>query len=160
MTITTAAKNQIDLTRGLALYDPTTGAPVELQGDDGNAHVAEQNNITGLRNPSSSTNAWVPVRPGTVSAVVISTTSAVAIGGSSVANDRQLIRVQAHTALAGTCVIAGLVDETGTAKSYTLPIGFVGERNFDFALNAAGALTVTCSTAGDDDKVVVTYAIP
>ena len=122
--------------------------------------VQEQSNITGLRNPSSATNAWIPTRAGTVYAVIISATSAVAIGGSAVANDRQLIRVQVHTALTGTCVISGFQDEAAGAKSYTIPAAFVGERSFDYALNSAGALTVTCSNAADDDKVLVTYAIP
>lgn len=133
-------------------------ADMLLKGTDGAAHVLEQGNITGLRNPSSSTNAWLPVRQ-LAQAVIISTTSAVAIGGSTVANDRQLFKVRVHTALSGTCVIAGFADEAGAAKSYTLPISFVGEVDFGGALNSAGALTVTCSTAGDDDKVLVTYGV-
>jgi len=40
--ITDKAKHQIDLTRGLALYDDATEEPIELKGTSGAAHVANQ----------------------------------------------------------------------------------------------------------------------
>ena len=73
--------------------------------------------------------------------------------GGGVANDAHFMGLYIHTALAGTCVITGFADETGAAKSVTLPAATVGFVNFFGAKNAAGALTITCSTAGDDDKV-------
>lgn len=109
--------------------------------------------IAGETNPDSATNAYLITRKQS-NVTIISTTAAVTIGGGA-ANDTHLLRVHIHTALAGTCVIAGFRDETGAAKSYTLPVGSVGTIDFEGALNAAGALTVTCSTAGDDDKVMV-----
>lgn len=155
MTITTAAKNQIDMTRGLALYDPATGTPIELQGDSGNAHVAEQNNITGLRNPSSATAAYLPVRQ-ECNLSIISKTTAVTIGAGA-ANDTHLMGILIHTALTGTCAITGFADSDGTAQTYTLPAGSVGFKDFLGARNAAGPLTITCSNASDDNLVAVLW---
>lgn len=56
---TPRAVTQINLSDGIALYDPSTGEPVELRGSDGAAHVAEQANVSGLRNPSSETNSYM-----------------------------------------------------------------------------------------------------
>lgn len=155
MTITTAARNQIDLTRGLALYDPATGAPTELQGTDGNAHVAEQNNTTGLRNASSATAAYLPVRQ-ECNVSIISKTTAVTIGAGA-ANDTHLMGLLIHTALTGTCAITGFADSDGTAQTYTLPAGSVGFKDFLGAINSAGALTITCSNASDDNLVAVLW---
>jgi hypothetical protein len=58
-------------------------------------------------------------------------------------------------ALTGTCVIAGFADSDGVAQSYTLPAASVGFRDFLGALNRAGALTITCSNAADDNLVAV-----
>lgn len=87
---------------------------------------------------------------------VISKTAAVTIGPA--ANDTALIGLAINAALTGTCVITGFADSDGTAQSITYPAatpaGFV---NLGGAINAAGPLTVTCSTAGDDNKVSVLY---
>ena len=87
---------------------------------------------------------------------VISKTSAVTIGGG-VANDTYLKRVIVLAALTGTCVFTGFADSDGVAQSFTIPSAFVGERNFGGAKNSAGALTVTCSNASDDNLVLVEW---
>lgn len=87
---------------------------------------------------------------------VISKTSAVTIGGG-VANDTYLKRVIVLAALTGTCVFTGFADSDGVAQSFTIPATFVGERNFGGAKNSAGALTVTCSNASDDNLVLVEW---
>jgi len=87
---------------------------------------------------------------------VISKTTAATIGGG-VANDTYLKRVIVLAALTGTCVIAGFADSDGAAQSFTIPAAFVGERNFGGAKNSAGALTVTCSNAADDNLVLVEW---
>ena len=76
---------------------------------------------------------------------------------SGVANDTYLKRVIVLAALTGTCVIAGFADSDGAAQSFTIPAAFVGERNFGGAKNSAGALTVTCSNASDDNLVLVEW---
>lgn len=87
---------------------------------------------------------------------VISKTTAVTIGGG-VANDTYLKRVIVLAALTGTCVFTGFADSDGVAQSFTIPSAFVGERNFGGAKNSAGALTVTCSNASDDNLVLVEW---
>lgn len=90
-------------------------------------------------------------------AAVISKTTAVTIGGGA-AFDTALVGIAINAALTGSCVITGFADSDGTAQSITYPAatpaGFI---NFAGAVNSAGALTVTCSTAGDDNKVVILY---
>lgn len=92
-------------------------------------------------------------------ASVISKTTAVTIGGG-VANDTKLVGLQILAALTGTCVITGFADSDGTAQTITLPAatpaGFV---DFKRAKNLAGALTITCSNAGDDNKVCVLWEV-
>ena len=87
---------------------------------------------------------------------VISKTTAVTIGPSA-ANTVHLVGLHITTALTGTCVITGFAASDGTAQSITLPIGSVGFKDFRGAINSAGALTVTCSTAGDDNFVSVLW---
>jgi len=87
---------------------------------------------------------------------VISTTSAVTIGGG-VANDTYLKRIRVLVALTGTCVVAGFADSAGSAQSFTLPATFVGDLSLGGAKNSAGALTVTCSNAADDNLVLVEW---
>lgn len=118
-------------------------------------HVVEQGNITGLRNPSSSTAAYLPVRQ-ECNLSIISKTTAVTIGGGS-ANDTHLMGLLIHTALTGTCAITGFADSDGAAQTYTLPAGSVGFKDFLGALNSAGALTITCSNASDDNLVAVLW---
>ncbi len=117
--------------------------------------TAEQANIVGTRNPSSATNAYVPVRQ-ECNLTIIRTTAARTIGAGA-ANDTHLMGVFIHTALTGTCAIAGFVDSAGAAQTYTIPAGFVGQVDFKGALNSAGALTFTCSNAADDNKVAVLW---
>jgi hypothetical protein len=118
-------------------------------------HVIEQGNIAGLRNPSSSTNAYIPVRQ-ECNLSIISKTTAVTIGGGA-ANDTHLMGLLIHTALTGTCAITGFADSDGTAQTYTLPVGSVGYKDFLGAINSAGALTITCSNASDDNLVAVLW---
>lgn len=92
---------------------------------------------------------------GLAKATIISKQTAVTIGGGA-ANDTVLSGILIVKALTGTCVITGFSDSDGAAKTITLPAatpaGFI---NFDGAVNDAGALTITCSNAGDDDNVIV-----
>jgi hypothetical protein len=90
-------------------------------------------------------------------ATVISQTTAVTLGGG-VANDARLMAIHIGTALTGTCVISGFADGAAAAQSYTFPASTVGTFNFFGAVNSAGALTVTCSNAADDNKVIVMWA--
>ena len=83
-------------------------------------------------------------------------TGAVTIGGG-LANDTHLMGLLIHTALTGTCAIAGFADSDGVAQTYTLPAGSVGYKDFLGALNTAGALTITCSNASDDNLVMVLW---
>ena len=111
--------------------------------------------IAGERLQSSATKSYLAVRD-EANVSVISKTSAVTIGGG-VANDTHLLGLQITTALNGTCVVSGFADSDGAAQSITFPIGSVGLKDFKGALNSAGALTITCSTAGDDNYVVVLW---
>lgn len=89
---------------------------------------------------------------------VISVTTAVTIGGG-VASDTYLLGITVVAALTGTCVITGFLDSAGNAQSVTLPATTVaGFKDFKGAVNAAGALTVTCSNASDDNLVLVHWA--
>lgn len=121
----------------------------------GNLNVSEQGNITGLRNPSSSTAAYIPVRQ-ECNLSIISKTTPVTIGGGA-ANDTHLMGLLIHTALTGTCAIAGFADSDGTAQTYTLPAGSVGYKDFLGAINSAGALIITCSNVADDNLVAVLW---
>lgn len=90
-------------------------------------------------------------------ATIISTTSAVTINGG-IASDTLLRRIIIGTALAGTLTIAGFQDEAGAAKSLVLPIATpAGSYEFGDALNEKGALTLTLSSATDDDRVMVVW---
>jgi hypothetical protein len=125
----------------------------DVDATSGSQHVAEQGNITGLRNPSSGTNAYLPVRQ-ECNLSIISKTTAVTIGGGAV-SDTHLMGLLISTALTGTCAITGFADSDGAAQTYTLPAGTVGYRDFLGAINSAGALTITCSNASDDNLVAV-----
>lgn len=131
------------------------GSYVRQTGVGGAAKTFEQGQIGGERNSSSTTNNYTVTR-NECNVTIISVTTAVTIGGGAV-DDTYLLGLHIHTALAGTCVISGFADETGAAKPYTLPIGAVGHIPFYGARNTAGALTVTCSSATDDDRVAVMW---
>jgi len=132
----------------------STGREATIQ--DGSQWTLEQANVAGLRNPSSLNNSYLIDRPES-NLAVISKTTAVTIGGGA-ANDTHLIGLQIVEALTGTCVITGFADSDGVAQAITLPVGTpAGFRDFFGARNSAGALTVTCSNAADDNKVCVLW---
>ena len=88
---------------------------------------------------------------------VISKTTAVTIGGG-VAGDTKLRGIYVIAALVGTCAVTGFADSDGTAQTFTLPATTAaGFFNFQGAKNSAGALTVTCSNAADDNDVIVLW---
>ena len=111
--------------------------------------------LAGERLNDQASKSYLAVRQ-EANASIISKTTAVTIGGG-VASDTHLMGLMIHTALTGTCVITGFADSDGTAQSYTLPAGSVGYKDFLGAINSAGALTVTCSNASDDNLVMVLW---
>ena len=111
--------------------------------------------LAGERLADQADKSYMAVRQ-EANASIISKTTAVIIGGG-VANDTHLMGLMIHTALTGTCVITGFADSDGAAQSYTLPAGSVGYKDFLGALNSAGALTLTCSNASDDNLVMVLW---
>lgn len=121
----------------------------------GAALVSDQTIHSGERNPTSTTTSYVVVRQ-ECNLTVIGLTTAITIGGG-VANDTHLMGINITTALTGTCVITGFADSAGAATSITFPAGAVGFKDFMGAINSAGALTVTCSNASDDNLVQVLW---
>lgn len=140
---------------GMRIFDSILGAWRDLRGSNGAAWVLEQGNITGLRNPSSTTNAYTPVRQ-ECNLSIISKTAAVTIGAGT-ASDTHLMGIYIHTALTGTLAITGFADTDGAAQTFTIPAGAVGEFDFKGAINGAGALTMTASNAADDNKIAVLW---
>lgn len=122
---------------------------------DRNKCVTLATALAGERLQSSSTNSYLAVRQ-ECNASIISKTTAVTIGGG-VASDTHLMGLLIHTALTGTCAITGFADSDGAAQTYTLPAGSVGYKDFLGAFNSAGALTITCSNASDDNLVMVLW---
>lgn len=101
---------------------------------------------------SDKTNDEVTAFPKQRNFTVVSKTTAVTIGGG--ASDTLLDKLLFTDALTGTCVVAGFADSDGAAQSITFPAGTsAGTKEFGMAVNAAGALTITCSNAADDNKV-------
>jgi hypothetical protein len=111
--------------------------------------------LAGERLQDSETNSYLAVRQ-IARCSIISKTTAVTIGGG-VANDTHLLAILITKALTGTCVVTGFNDSDGAAKSLTFPAATVAGRYELNALNEAGALTVTCSNAGEDDNVAVLW---
>lgn len=109
--------------------------------------------MAGERLQDQASNSYLAIR-NEANLAIISKTTAVTIGGGS-ASDTHLIGLHIHTALTGTCAITGFADSDGAAQTYTIPAGAVGHFPFYAALNTAGALTVTCSNASDDNLVAV-----
>lgn len=133
-----------------------SGGPTStLGGVEDAAKVYESSLGAGERNTSSATDSYRVVRQ-EANASVISKTAAVTIGGG-VASDTHLMGLLIHTALTGTCAITGFADTDGAAQTYTLPVGSVGYKDFLGAINSAGALTITCSNASDDNLVLVLW---
>ena len=88
---------------------------------------------------------------------IISKTTAVTIGAGA-ANDTHLLGLLLTAALTGTCAITGFADSDGAAQTYTLPAATTaGYKDFLAAKNSAGALTITCSNAADDNLVMVLW---
>ena len=134
----------------------TTSAGVDASDTTNNANkVTLATTLAGERNASSATDSYLAVRQ-EANASIISKTTAVTIGGG-VASDTHLMGLMIHTALTGTCAIAGFADSDGVAQTYTLPAGSVGYKDFLGAINSAGALTITCSNASDDNLVMVLW---
>lgn len=134
----------------------TTSAGVDASDTTNNANkVTLATTLAGERNASSATDSYLAVRQ-EANASIISKTTAVMIGGG-VANDTHLMGLMIHTALTGTCAITGFADSDGVAQTYTLPAGSVGYKDFLGAINSAGALTITCSNASDDNLVMVLW---
>ena len=111
--------------------------------------------LAGERLIDQPTKSYMAVRQ-EANASIISKTTAVTIGGG-VASDTHLMGLMIHTALTGTCAITGFADSDGAAQTYTLPAGSVGYKDFLGAINSAGALTITCSNASDDNLVLVLW---
>ena len=124
-------------------------------GSNGNAHVHLGTLIAGEENYTSSTGSFLRTHR-KCNVTIVSKTTAATIGAGA-ANDTLLLGVHISTALTGTCVIAGFFDDAGVAQSFTLPAGSVGWKEFHGAVNAAGALTVTCSNVADDNLVAVMW---
>lgn len=92
-----------------------------------------------------------------VNATIVGKETDITIGGGE-ANDTKLVGIIIAKALTGTLVITGFADSNGTAKNFTFPASTsAGVINFGYALNSAGALTVTCSNAADRDNVIIQW---
>ena len=134
----------------------TTSAGVDASDTTNDANkVTLATSIAGERLQDQATKSYLEVRQA-ANASIISKNSAVTIGGG-VANDTHLMGLLIHTALTGTCAITGFADSDGAAQTYTLPAGSVGYKDFLGAINSAGALTITCSNASDDNLVMVLW---
>jgi len=134
---------------------PGGGPPTGVLDANSNVGTTLATTLAGERNASSATDSYLAVRQ-EANASIISKTTAVTIGGG-VANDTHLMGLMIHTALTGTCAITGFADSDGVAQTYTLPAGSVGYKDFLGAINSAGALTITCSNASDDNLVMVLW---
>ena len=145
--------------------------PVLQDGDRGELQLDANSNLI-TTSADKDANGNLPVTDGTgqnrfddepnvrgCNLYVISGTSAVTVGGGT-ANDTKLIGIQITAALTGTCAITGFGDSVGAAKTITLPAATpAGFKDFCGARNVAGALTVTCSNAADDDLVGVLWEV-
>ena len=121
----------------------------------GNVGVNLNNTLAGERNVSSATDSYQVFRQEANASIISKTTAVTFCGG--VASDCHLMGMLIHTALTGTCAITGFPDTDGAAQTYTLPAGSVGYKDFLGAINSAGALTITCSSASDDNLVMVLW---
>ena len=112
---------------------------------------------SGERHPESETGADYLVIRDESNLTIVDIQTAITIGAGS-ASDTHLIGIMINVALTGTCVITGFEGSAETAISITLPAatpaGFI---DFKAAINSKGALTITCSDAGDDNNVQVLW---
>lgn len=143
--------------------DEFNGSTWTTVATNGAARVADQTVHAGERSPTSTTEGYLDVRTD-VKSWLLTSTSAVAIGASSVANDMRIfgLVIFANAVTAVTAAVAGMGNESGTAKTLTFTGNISGtdarEVIIDFGskgiVNDVGALTVTASVA---DKVLVLY---
>lgn len=158
MAITDAVRQRLGRMVGLTAYN-TTNSDLDAVHSTSNAlhsHLATL--IAGERNQDSSTNSYLDTRK-VVTPVVLTSISAVDIGGSTAANDTHLMGIIIlANGTAVTAAVAGFGNESGTAKTVT----FTGSTTADVFVNLSGLallntkakLSVTASVA---DKVVVLY---
>ena len=112
--------------------------------------------LAGERNIGTA-NDYMLTRDGGSLAIISKTTAATI--GAGAANDTRFHLLHVYGTLTGTCVITGFTDSDGTAQSITIPAATAAmERNFGGVLNAAGAFTVTCSNAADDNLVGIVWS--
>ena len=123
---------------------------------DGAAHVVDKSIGAGARNPSSTTESYLVVRE-EANITLLTGTAARTIGGG-VANDTHLMGLMITTALVGTVTITGFANDQDAAASIVLPVGTaVGFYDFKGVINSKGALTITLSSATDDNDVQVLW---
>lgn len=152
-TLASAQQELRSSTKGASTPLPITGSVVDA---DHNALDTTLNTLIACERLQDQASKGHCVIVDAANLAVISKTTAATIGGG-VANDTYLKRIIVLAALTGTCVFTGFADSDGVAQSFTIPSAFVGERNFGGAKNSAGALTVTCSNASDDNLVLVEW---
>lgn len=81
-------------------------------------------------------------------------------GAKTVFNGASRLKlVYVSAALIGTLTLTGFKDEAGTNANVVLPVGFVGVLDFHDSLVENGNLTANKSSASDDAKVTIVYAI-
>lgn len=140
-----AARGQTMFLVGVKDGDETTLQILKALYNAGFVYVASLG--AGERNIASASNSYMDTRR--VSMLTTLAKSGAIPIGSGIA-DTHLRSIQIHTALAGTLTITGFADSDGVATSIVYPIGTAaGVYNFDDALNTAGQLTFTLSSATD-----------
>jgi len=144
------------MTRIKGIYKST--APTVVDGQEEEIQLDNKGNVKQtLATALDKTNDSVTNYPVARNLRVVSKTTAVTIGGGA-ANDTVLVGLVITAALTGTCAVTGFADSDGTAQTITLPAATTaGFKDFGNCLNSAGALTVTCSNASDDNLVSVIY---
>lgn len=137
--------------------DIVSGLSTPIRATQDAAHVYEAAVLAGEEIPASVHGSVLRVVQA-CNLSIISKTAAVIIGGGN-ANDTRLMGILITAALTGTCVINGFADSDGTAQTITLPVGTVGFINFLGAINSAGALSITCANAADDNLVSILWRV-
>lgn len=119
-------------------------------------HAYEQGLGAGERNVDSATDGYQVVRE-ECNLTLLTGTAARTIGGGN-ASDTHLMAIHVTTATVGTVTITGFADDQEAAASIVLPIGTpVGQYDFKGAINSEAALTITLSSATDDNDVQVLW---
>lgn len=138
------------------MINDSAAGPVLPNGTERAGHTYEQGLGAGERNADSATLSYL-VAGEAANIAVISKVTAVTIGAGA-ANDIRLLSVEIMAALTGTCAITGFADSDGAAQTITYPAASAaGVRDWDGAINSAGALTFTCSNVADDNLVIVRW---